>query len=171
MKRLTESAAAGCVAFGLLVAPFAGVAAAQSVSVTVDRWPMFRGDAALGGVARGSLADRLEPLWVFEVPEGIEAAVAIADGTVFLGALDGKLHAVDLVSGKPRWSYDAGAEIRSSPSLASGLVLFGDDDGVLHAVDAATGRRRWIFRTEAEIASSANVAGERLVFGSNDQFL
>jgi outer membrane protein assembly factor BamB len=85
---------------------------------------------------------------------------------VFVGDLDGKLHAVDLTTGKARWTYAAGAEIKSSPAVADGVVYFGDEAGRLHAVEAASGKARWTLATEAEIPGSPNVAGDCELFGS-----
>ena len=88
MKRLTELT----IVLGLIC----GVHSAAHA----EDWALFRGNAQLHGRA-GALPSDLEPLWVFEVAEGIEAGAAIADGVVFVGALDGTLHAVSLADGKP----------------------------------------------------------------------
>ena len=123
------------------------------------------------GVARQALPQDLAPLWVFDVPEGIESSAAIADGVVYVGGLDGGLYVVDLSTGKLRWRYEAGEEIKSSPSIQGTTVFFGDANGTFHAVDTRSGSARWTFQAEAEIVSSANFAGERVVFGSHDQFV
>lgn len=147
-----------------------GATALGGATGTSD-WPIFRGDSRLSGVASQTLADELVPLWVFEVPEGIESSATVADGVVYVGGLDGGLYAIDLSTGKLRWRHEAGAEIKSSPSVLGKTVFFGDGNGTFHAVDTETGAARWTFQTEAEIVSSANFAGDRLVFGSHDQFL
>ena len=134
-------------------------------------WETFRGDPALTGVAEGALPDDLEALWVFDAGDAIESGAAIHDGTVYAGALNGFLYALDLATGKEKWKFEAGAEIRSSPSHHDGLVYFGDGDGVFHAVDAKTGKQKWTFQTDAEIVSSANFAGDRVLFGSHDSFI
>ncbi len=159
MKRRSEIPAALAL-LALLAAP---VAAAD--------WPAFRGDAQLSGVAAAGLPDGLQPLWVFEIPDGIESTAAIVAGTVYVGGLDGVLYAIDLETGKSRWRYEAGAEILAAPAVSAGKVLVGDGDGVFHAVDAASGERRWIYETRAKIVSSASVADGKLVFGSHDMYL
>lgn len=148
----------------------AGLAVAAPGIAVAEDWTLFRGDPQLNGRA-GALPADLEPQWLFEVAEGIEAGASIADGVVFVGALDGKLHAVALADGKPLWVYDAGEEIKASPSVHDGVVYVGDAGGVFHAVDVKSGAVKWTFRTASEIVSSANFYRDRIVFGSNDQFL
>jgi outer membrane protein assembly factor BamB len=138
--------------------------------IQAEDWSLFRGDPQLHGRA-GSLPDKLVPLWLFEIEEGIESGAAIVDGVVYVGALDGKLYAVSLADGSQVWVYEATDEIKASPSVRDGTVYVGDSGGVFHAVDAATGNARWTFEAEGEIVSSANFHEKRIVFGSNDQFL
>ena len=112
MKRPTELTRM-LAALGLAVALPAGAAE------TKGSWPIFRGDPQLTGVAQVKLPLNLEPLWVFEAGEGgIEAAAAIDDGRVFVGTMDGILHAVDLETGKALWSYSTdGADLISYSSV------------------------------------------------------
>ena len=136
-----------------------------------DDWLSFRGNPQLTGVATGELPENPELLWTFEAGDGIESTAAIAEGTIYVGALDGYLYAIDLDNGGLKWKYQASGEIKSSPTVLRNVVHFGDGMGDFHAVDAQTGEPRWTFQAEAEIISSANVSEDRLLFGSYDQFL
>ena len=136
-----------------------------------DDWLSFRGNPQLTGVATGELPENLELLWTFGTGDGIESTAAIAEGTIYVGALDGYLYAIDLETGELKWKYQASGEIKSSPAVFRNVVHFGDGMGDFHAVDAQTGESRWTFQADAEIISSANVSEDRLLFGSYDQFL
>ena len=136
-----------------------------------DDWLSFRGNPQLTGVATGELPENPELLWTFEAGDGIESTAAIAEGTIYVGALDGYLYAIDLDNGGLKWKYQASGEIKSSPTVLRNVVHFGDGMGDFHAVDAQTGEPRWTFQAEAEIISSANVSQDHLLFGSYDQFL
>ncbi len=138
-------------------------------SVTAGDWPLFRGDAGLTGVGSDTLPEKLEPLWVFEAEDGFASAVAVSDGAVYAGSLDGYLYVLDLDSGELRWKYKASAAIKASPAVSDGLVFFGDEDGTFHAVDIDTQQRKWSFEAEAEIVSSANIAAGAVIFGSHDE--
>ncbi len=176
----TALVAAAAVLAGLVPAPSAALA--QGVPTTaatptsaptsapagsVD-WPMFRGDAQLTGVAGGALPEKLAVRWRYELGEGTSSTAAIVAGTVFVGADDGRLTALDLKSGQANWQYEAGDAIQSSPTVAAGLVVCGDETGIVHACEVQTGALRWSFKTGARVISSANTAGDRLVFGSYD---
>ena len=80
-------------------------------------WPLFRGDPQLTGVVDGTLGDELSVRWVYEAGEGFDSTATVYVGMVYVGSLDGMLHAVDLATGKPKWTYQAGIEIKASPFL------------------------------------------------------
>lgn len=154
-----------------LLLPAAALAAARpsgGARPGAPEWPSFRGDGHLTGVSVAPLPEPLANLWTARIPGGVESTAAIAGGRVYVGSLDGTLHALDQATGAPRWTYAAGQPIKSSPTVAGGIVYFGDDGGTFHAVDAATGARRWVFQAESSIVSSATVSGGRVIFGSND---
>lgn len=136
-----------------------------------DGWVSFRGNPQMTGAAVGALPENPQLLWTFEAGEGIESTAAISEGTVYVGALDGNLYAINLESGTLKWKYGASDEIKSSPAVFRKTVYFGDEMGVFHAVDAETGQQRWIFKTDGGIISSANFSGDSVLFGSYDQYL
>jgi quinohemoprotein ethanol dehydrogenase len=84
--------------------------------------------------------------------------VAIGDGRVYLGRLDGRLVALDMKTGKEEWSaeigrWQDGATITSAPLYYEGRVYTGISGGEfqvrgrLTAVDAKTGEIDWRFWT------------------------
>lgn len=83
-----------------------GQAAVRAASDPAD-WPMFRGDAALSGVARTKLPDQLRVLWRFSAGDAFESTAAIVTDTAYVGCDDGHLYAIDLETGKSRWKYAA----------------------------------------------------------------
>lgn len=111
-------------------------------------------------------------LWTFD-PGVMEAAarsccgpvsrgVAVQDGRVYLGALDGRLIALDAKSGKRLWQVDTldhngppavNYTITGTPRVVKGMVIIGNGGaefgarGFITAYDAATGRKKWRFYT------------------------
>jgi quinohemoprotein ethanol dehydrogenase len=84
--------------------------------------------------------------------------VALGDGKVYLGRLDGKLVALDQQTGKLAWStlvmpWQQGYTITSAPLYADGMVITGISGGEYNtrgrvtAYDAKTGKERWRFYT------------------------
>ena len=134
-------------------------------------WTSFRGNPQLTGVADSKLPENPQLLWAFQAGDMIESTATVVDGTVYVGALDGFLYAIDAQTGEKRWTYQANGTIKASPSIHDGVIYIGDGEGVFHAVDINTQQAKWQFRTEGEIISSANFAGSRVLFGSYDGFL
>ncbi len=133
---------------------------------------MFRGTPSLQGVTGAQLPKTLKLRWSFQAKDAIQSSAAIVDGTVFVGSMDGLLHAIDLATGKPRWQYKtAGPVEESSPCVHGGVVFVGDLGATLHAIDAASGKALWTFKAQDEIKSSPNWSEDRIYFGSYDQNL
>ncbi|HET7133295.1 MAG TPA: PQQ-binding-like beta-propeller repeat protein, partial [Gammaproteobacteria bacterium] len=106
--------------------------------------------------------------WTYDpqVPRGIartfccdvvNRGVAVAEGKVFVGTLDGRLVALAADSGAPVWTVDTVADkskpysITGAPRVVNNMVLIGNggaDRGVrgyLTAYDIDTGRELWRF--------------------------
>jgi quinohemoprotein ethanol dehydrogenase len=84
--------------------------------------------------------------------------VAIGDGRVYVGQLDGKLVALDAESGDPEWEtqverWQDGYTITSAPLYYDGMVVTGISGGEfgirgrVTAYDAETGEEKWRFHT------------------------
>ena len=107
-------------------------------------------------------------LWVYEakLPEAIDTVccgwtsrgVALGEGMVFLGQLDGSLVALDQTTGEVKWKtaigkWQNGETITNAPLYYNGRVytgLSGGEFGIrgrLTAVDAETGKIDWKFWT------------------------
>ena len=72
--------------------------------------------------------------WTYETGDAVRSSPAVADGVVFVGSDDNKLHAVDAATGEPKWTYETGDIVYSSPAVAGGVVFVGSYDKKLHAV-------------------------------------
>jgi outer membrane protein assembly factor BamB len=135
-------------------------------------WPVFRGDALANGVAESPLPETLEVLWKFNSKEhGFEATVAIADGLVFAGSLDGELYVLSLADGKLKWKYHTELGFTAPASVKDGRVFVGDADGKFYCFEAATGKPLWGFEATAEINSGASFYQDKVLFGSQDATL
>ena len=110
------------------------------------------------------------PLWQFDpavkreqAVEGccgpVNRGVAVWEGRVYVGTLDGRLIALDAGSGKELWSVDTlidharGYNITGAPRVVKGKVLIGNGGadmgarGYVSAYDAQTGALAWRFFT------------------------
>lgn len=111
-----------------------------------------------------------EQLWTFDPGVDMQAnryaccdqanrGVAVADGKVFVGSLDGHLFALDAKTGKVAWRKDTiadrsrGYTITGAPEVAGDVVVIGnagaeyDTRGYVTAYDLKTGKEAWRFYT------------------------
>ncbi len=142
---------------------------------TVGRdWPLARGDALGTGVARSTLPENLDKLWQFEVPKGAFSATPIVfNGMVYIGDLDGVVHAVRLVDGKELWTFKPPESdgFKASAGYADGFVCVGDLGGVFYCLDAASGKKLWSRKADGAIDGSPAFYKGRVIFGSEDNNL
>lgn len=90
--------------------------------------------------------------------DAVNRGVAVWKGQVFVGALDGRLVALDAASGEPNWTVatvdpELPYTITGAPRVIDGKVLIGNGGaeygvrGFLGAYDASTGKEVWRFYT------------------------
>ncbi len=111
-----------------------------------------------------------EELWKFEPEVDMQSnrsaccdqanrGVAVADGKVYVAALDGWLYALDQTSGAVMWRKDTiadrkrGYTITGAPTIAGNMVIIGnagaeyDARGYVTAYDVRSGDEKWRFYT------------------------
>jgi len=90
--------------------------------------------------------------------DAVNRGVAVWQGKVYVGALDGRLIALDAATGRLQWSVQTTdpakrITITQAPRIVRGRVIIGmsggefNSRGYISAYDAATGRRLWRFYT------------------------
>lgn len=116
----------------------------------------------------GSTSGDLTPLWTFACEDEIRSAPAVANGTLYVGAYDHNLYALDAASGRFLWKYAADDGIASTPCVANERVLFGSQDKVLYCVNTQAGRIQWTCPAGGRIFSSPRVQFNHVFFGADD---
>lgn len=146
-----------------------------------DAWPMARGCPSGTGRSATTLRLPLAEKWHRGFEKTAFGAVpVVADGTIYLGDLDGTFHALDLATGATEWTFKA--EAAGFPSAAAvstdparQLVVVGDDTGIVRAFNRTTGVVAWEYETEGEISGGPTILadddGGRVLVGSQDASL
>jgi len=102
------------------------------------------------------------------------ALIAADRAILVFGSADGRVHAIDYLSGRsePLFPLDPGfpasEPMVSSPAAAGGLAVLGTDAGHLLAVDAAKARVAWSLPLAGPIRSSPALDGDRLYVCTED---
>lgn len=88
--------------------------------------------------------------WDFQAAGPFAAEPLIDGDTVYAGAQDGKLYALQLGTGQLRWAYEAKEQLGTRPAVANGLVYVASLQDTVFAIDARSGAWRWHHRREAK---------------------
>ncbi len=95
---------------------------------------------------------------------------AVANGRVFIGALDGDVYSFNATNGEVIWKYPTGEEMWSSPSVADGKVFIGSSNGKLYCLNETTGDLIWDKFTLGRVVSSPAIAGGTVFVGCGGTF-
>ncbi len=94
----------------------------------------------------------------------VQSSPAVDSATVYIGARDGFVYAIDRATGLERWRYDHKISwVNASAALGHGSVFTASSDGhFIQALDAATGREQWRVPTLGTAWPSPALVGETL---------
>jgi outer membrane protein assembly factor BamB len=100
----------------------------------------------------------------------------IANGNVFVGTSDAKVHSIDALTGQVDWTFNARTTgpdnygVLGAPAVVSGLVYVGAGDGYVYQINEtqsnATAMANHSFNAKEPVYSSLVVANDRVYFGN-----
>ena len=101
---------------------------------------------------------KLSRRWSRDIGEGlgeysINLRPSIEDGRLFVADREGRVMALDTVSGDELWSVKTKATVSAGPGTGEGLVLVGTSDAEIIALDMADGTERWRANVSSEVLS------------------
>jgi len=99
--------------------------------------------------------------WGHESGDVYTSSPAFDQGTVFFGAGDGRVYAVNAATGKEKWHAQTEGRVRASPAVDAPRVYVGSADGRVYAFDRATGALKWKFETEGVRLNSGDSGFDR----------
>lgn len=132
-----------------------GTGVPPDVAAAGDDWPMANHDlrgtrAQLATRIGTTTVDELELVWSYDVPGdglfgNLTTTPLVLGDTVYVGALDGSVHAVDLHDGTPRWAVPRAVTVFGPAGVAVGHdKVFGiSEPDVVAAHDASDGSVLW----------------------------
>ncbi len=127
-------------------------------------------DMSQSAASDWQVAEGIAPLWVFNCEDEIRSSPALHGDTLFIGAHDNNLYALNISEGTFKWKYPTDQPVVSTPVIVpqENLVVFGSVDHTLYALDARTGRLTWTVPTKGPVRSSPVAAHGHVFFGSDD---
>ncbi|MDX1565977.1 MAG: PQQ-binding-like beta-propeller repeat protein [Phycisphaeraceae bacterium] len=117
-------------------------------------WPQFRGGASNRGLSPHPLPEKLSLRWSYKTGGPVQSSAVIAHGRAYIGAGDGKLHAINLASGKADWTYETEGDVEAPPLVHGDQIFIGATDGFFYALNR-DGTLAWKAETNGKITGSA----------------
>ncbi|MBT5690594.1 MAG: DUF5011 domain-containing protein, partial [Opitutae bacterium] len=110
-----------------------------------------------------------EKIWEFETGHFMYHPPAIGlDGTtVYLGAMDGNLYALDVGTGTKKWEFPAGAaEFGPAVIGSDGTVFVGTNK--VYALDGQTGAKKWEFAAGLYVSSTLALGADDTLYVTSE---
>ena len=86
-------------------------------------------------------------IWEFTTEENpTTGSPLVKDGVVYIGSNDGRIYALDALTGEKRWSHETQDWVDNTPALSDDLLVVSSFDGRVTIYDTDTGKRRFTFR-------------------------
>ena len=101
-------------------------------------------------------------LWKQDCGDDVHVTPTVGRGVVYVGAINGTMHAIDARSGAVRWVAEVPGEVWSSPALANHVLYVGTESALL-ALDARNGHEYW--RTSVADLGYANMSSPAVTRG------
>lgn len=152
-----------------VLVPQLGYAAPSAQSAAT--WSQYRHDAQRSGRADTGLPvsanAALHLQWAYSFGERVEVEVEpiVADGKIFVGAMNGIMTAINGSDGSLAWRFQTGP-IPHTAAYADNRLFFGSLDGHIYALDATTGKQLWRVDTGRPVYAAPAVANNTVYIGS-----
>jgi outer membrane protein assembly factor BamB len=165
--------------FGCAPATGGGGCAGGSSAVPVYGTPVVADNltylAGYNGKVYAYNIDTLGVRWVYPREgnlDGIVGGVVVAQGKVMFGCSDGRVYALDAVTGDYLWASAAtGDKIWGTPAVDGDTLYIGSFDKKLYALNIADGTVKWEYATKGSIIATPLIYNGMVIFGSFDRNL
>jgi len=114
-------------------------------------------------------------VWRYDTELPLGNSPTVADGVVYVGGYDRKLHALNALDGTHLWAFsEAKAGFDTNPLVINGKVIAGNRDGTMYAIGAhgtaSQGQLVWEYETGGPIHLSAAYKDSVIYFAANDNY-
>jgi hypothetical protein len=117
---------------------------AAPLSATASDWPQLGYDPQRTNASPLQVDGPYCYQWKwYEAPIASRAQPVVAAGRLFVGDMDGFLHARNATTGAQLWRSNVGSPIRHSPAVLDDLAIVSTHGGATLAFDVTTGNLRW----------------------------
>lgn len=115
----------------------------------------------------------LQRRWRVDIGEGFDELSlnlrpAVNDGRVYVADREGRVVAIDSLSGDRLWTAKTGVAVSAGPGFGEGLVLLGTSNAEVIALNADDGSERWRVEVSSEVLSVPQTDLDKVIVQSAD---
>ena len=115
----------------------------------------------------------LQRRWRVDIGEGFDELSlnlrpAVNDGRVYVADREGRVVAIDSLSGDELWTVETDVAVSAGPGIGEGLVLLGTSNAEVIALDADDGSERWRVEVSSEVLSVPQTDLDKVIVQSAD---
>jgi outer membrane protein assembly factor BamB len=107
-------------------------------------------------------------VWISSSAGSEPVGAAVSAGKIFVAYLDGRLRALNQVTGQDLWEVKLPVALASPPAVDSGQVWVGAEDGSILVFDAGSGRQLGSYQTGGAVVAAPALAAGVAYCPSND---
>jgi outer membrane protein assembly factor BamB len=134
----------GMIALAVATAAIVVPPVTQAQAPAAQDWPQFGRDTRRSNWSPVQVDPPYCYAWKwYEAPVAGRAQPVVAAGRLFVGDMDGVLHAREASTGAPLWQVRTGGPIRHSPAVDGATVITGSHDGFTYGLSASSGAQAW----------------------------
>ena len=136
----------------------------RSVRISPEDWTLFGGSMERTNVAHSVVTPPLSKVWEYDASAGFSSySAVVAESVLFVGNLQGEVHAVHIAMGKGIGSYNFSSAIVGTPIIENDrmFVALTRTEESLVAYSLLLGRIEWRAKVE-DIETSPLLVGKRL---------
>jgi outer membrane protein assembly factor BamB len=155
----------------LVAANYAPRTTAKQFPRAVSEGALYRGDAQrTGAYNQPAIRENPRLRWSVPIPTIVHESPVFADGVLYFGGADSKIHAYDAVTGAQLWASKSkpSSSAFSPVAVANGVVYVGIEGNRLWALDASTGDRLWKFKAKNVVWTAPLIVNGTVYFGNAD---
>ena len=107
-------------------------------------------------------------IWPYEPTELGRLAVSPDGQMAYVGTSDGRMVAVEVMSGRIVWEFAVGEPVDGQPVVRGRFLYFGAADGKLYALSAAGGGEIWTYHSGGNVDSTPATTDDSVIFARAD---
>lgn len=112
-------------------------------------------------------ANEVKAIWTYAAAANVISSPCEVSGMVIAGNQDGRIIALDALSGKKKWEYKSNGAIFSSPASNNKLTVIGSADGYAYALQNSNGKLAWKYAMKEAVMGSPLIKDDTVFIGGS----